>query len=60
MLLLAVIIVSYCFVGFVVLAVVGIAIWECLLTGESKYCAMQTSFHTFSVDKKMHSIQFAK
>lgn len=44
----------------VVVVTIGIALWECLITGESKYNAMQTNFHTFSVDRKPHSIQFAK
>ena len=38
----------------------GISLWELEVDRSSKYNAMQTNFHTFSVSGKTYAIQFAK
>ena len=42
------------------LFVVGISLWELEVDRSSRYNAMQTNFHTFSVSGKTYAIQFAK
>ena len=53
-------ILPYMCMCFVVPIYIGISLWELEVDRSSRYSAMQTNFHTFSVGGKTYAVQFAK